>query len=827
MTSKSFVKACLPLLVAVARPSRADVTLIADGQAQAALVALNEAALEPAQELAAYLQKMSEATLPVINSAAGEAVPRNGAARVTVALAADLPADAPATWRDLAGQIKADGYALAAADRQVAILATHPTALWFGVFALLERLGCGFYGPGEIGENVPERKPITLPDLALVDNPKMIYRSMWWGYSGRPAWMQKRFTDWQRRSRGGGVAASMGHNLYRIYPPEQYGRERPEFYPLINGQRAVPQGGGEGWDWQPCTSNPQVIQVAIDAAVAAFDHQPDLYSFSLSPNDGYGWCECENCVALDPPEYRGQTRRGMGRRFALFANAVAAGLAEKHPDKYVAFYAYAGTVEPPTDVKLHPNVLVAVAPYGHVGCNIHPVGDPRCPMKTGFKDILDGWAKVSRHLMIREYFDVLTPATDGLAHVVGAYTLAEDIPYYYRHGAIGISSESEADYGICALNHYLAGKLMWDPEADADALIDGFFAGMYGPAAANMQEYAETIRDLCRQRGDRGDFFTEEEMEQLGRLLKAAAALAETDLQRRRVQLSQDYFDYVQLMRAYTRRPRREQRERIAALVERLKAGQSLAVDTVVHDHAFQGSAPPPAKVLPEYATLRPVSREPMPEEAASVALRVRGMDTYVVRVQQGETLAGRVVVYKLGNYLSPALYTVTSPSGKLLHDGSAGVDEADEFALEAPETGTYVISVNAGSNCAYITLRNPYFCLAGPRHGFVGSSPRTYFWVPASARTGTLLLESDAPGETARLIVYDPDGKVVAGGETVGTGRFSVELPLTDANRGWPWSIEITRASEGYFEDNRITLGGDLPGYLATHPTRLLTPGD
>jgi hypothetical protein len=40
-------------------------------------------------------------------------------------------------------------------------------------------------------------------------------------------------------------------------------------------------------------------------ARAALDEDPDLWSFSLSPNDGWGgWCECEDCIALDPPEFQ-------------------------------------------------------------------------------------------------------------------------------------------------------------------------------------------------------------------------------------------------------------------------------------------------------------------------------------------------------------------------------------------------------------------------------------------------------------------------------------------------------------------------------------------
>jgi hypothetical protein len=46
---------------------------------------------------------------------------------------------------------------------------------------------------------------------------------------------------------------------------------------------------------------------------------------------------------------------------------------------------------------------------------------------------------------------------------------------------------------------------MWDVDTDVPAVLDDYFAGMYGPAAAPMRTYFETLRDIARERYIHGD----------------------------------------------------------------------------------------------------------------------------------------------------------------------------------------------------------------------------------------------------------------------------------------------------------------------------------
>lgn len=806
----------------LASTSTADVTLVAPGAPPPVIVTFgdSETATAVAEELPSYLAAMTGVEATVAPSDAHLVL--GPGAQVRVGLAADVLEAGPDDMAPESFRLLTNGNCLTVAGADEA-------GLWFGAYALLERLGCRFYFPGELGENVPRTDTLTLPDLDVTEAPDFIHRNVWWAYGGRPAWQTGLYADWRRKAKMGGVQASMGHNLYRIVPQAQSGETHPEYFPLIDGRRQVPPAD-LNHGWQPCTSNPEVVRLAIDAAIAHFDAHPDAYSFSLSPNDGYGWCECPDCTAQDPPEFRGQANRGKGRRTLIFANQVAEALAQKHPDKYVAWYAYAGAVEPPTDVQAHPNVVTVVAHYGWCGCNTHPIEEPDCALNTAFREIMDGWSKVADRIFIREYFATLVSPTDVIARVAGAYSLARDMPYFRAHNVIGVNSESVPDYGADALNYYLAGKLMWDADQPVEPLLQDWFDGLYGPAASAMREYTEAIVNLCRTRGHRGDFFTDEDLGALRARLDEAADLAETDKQKARVAMVREAFDYIGLMRDYSRKPMKDTREEIAALIASIEQGERLSIDVIRHRSAMGRAPTVSSKAAEEYAgmTLRPASPEPMPDDAREARTVARGTHGLAILLARGEKLTGEVSVRRLGRYLSQTAWVLLDPDGETVREGAASVEEAAALDYTAEQDGVHVLVMNSGSNACYATIDNQYVSLVGRNPHFLGATPWLYFHVPAGVEAAWLSLRTDAPGETGTLIVRGPDGKAVAEGETgEEQSKVTVDLPLDEHNTGKTWSFRITAASKGTCEDLMFSLGAGTGSTLATDPSRLLVEAE
>ncbi len=814
----------LALLLATVSIVFADVTLVAPGAPPPTILTLGDAeALAPvAAELAKYITAMTDSQPQV---SADPMAPAAGA-RIVLGLVDDLVNDGIIVG---APDLPPESFLLRTGENSVAIVAVDMPGLWFGAYELLEELGCRFYFPGDLGENVPKTDTLALPALDRIESPDFIHRNVWWAYGGRPGWQRGLYVDWQRKAKMGGVRAAMGHNLMRIVPVAKFGQTHPEYYPLIDGQRVVPPES-QAHGWQPCTSNPEVIQLAIDAAVSYFNENPDAYTYSLSPNDGYGWCRCEACTAQDPPEYREYANRGKGRRMLLFANAVAEKLAEKHPDKCVAWYAYAGAVEPPTDIEAHPNVVTAVAHYGWCGCNIHAIEDPDCKLNASFRDVMDGWMKVAGKIFVREYFTTLVSAPDVIARDVGAYSLAADMPYFKAHNVIGVNSESIPDYGAGGLNYFLAGKLMWDADQPLEPLLADWYGGLYGPAAATMRDYTETVVATCRGRGDRGAFFAQDDLDALVAKLDTAAGLAQTDKQKARVAMVREAFEYMLLVRAYSEKPTKERREQLSAMVDDIEAGQRLSIDFVRHRAAMQYKPTALPEDLTEYAgvPMRPVYDETMPEDATAAAPALRGTHAMAVVLKRGESLTGEVAVRRLGRYLNPTAWAVLDPVGKTVHEGSASVEEDSAIDYVAEQDGTHVLVTNSSSNACAVRIDNQHAALVGRTPHFLGATPWLYFYVLDGVETASISLRTDAPGETAKLTVRDPDGTVVFEEET-GANRDTVaaNLPLTAANVGKIWSFRVTGASTGVCEDVMFSLGAGTASTLATHPSRLVVESE
>ncbi|MBC7287966.1 MAG: DUF4838 domain-containing protein, partial [Armatimonadetes bacterium] len=744
--------------------------------------------------------------------------PVPGDAMIIVATAA---ADGvPAGVKEKLAGANDEGCAVWPEGGRVWLVGKGPMGLPHAVYQYLYLLGCRWYFPGPLGEQVPRISPERLVAVKpYVHVPQMVYRSMWLAYGGRPAWQRDEYGEFARRNHQGGVAMQMGHNLYSIVPPATYGQTHPEYFPLIGGARLVPQPK-QAENWQPCTSNPEVIRLAVEAARRYFDERQDAWSFSLSPNDGYGWCQCDNCRAQDPPEYRDQPNRGKGRRMLVFANAVARELAKTHPGKRVCFYAYAGSVEPPTDIVAEPNVDVALAHYGWCACYVHPITDPDCRQNQQFQKLVEGWKKVAGSLIAREYFNGLMPPVHMLAAVATGYTLLDNIRYYARNQFIGINSEAIANFGAEMLNFYVASRLMWEPEQDTAALLDDFYRGCFGPAADAVRRFYEAIVSHAKQAArDSAPYLSAALMEQLDAMLRDAEAAADASPYRERVRMVRDAYEYTRLVRELVSTGSPEVAERLDGLVARCESEHSWAIDPVVHRHRVSRVPETPAPPF-KVTSARRFSDERIPEEAYKVRWVVRGTHFFVWLADRERSFS--LTNVRLGNYLDPVVAAVCSPAGQVLAEASAKVRQSAKIELPPQVQGAVVIALNSGGNAAAVEAPGP-LVLYGRSIHFLGATGWLYVLPVENADRVNIAVHTDAPGETAKIELRRPDNTLAAAAETVETGGCEVSGEIKPEERGKPWSFRIVPASQGVCEDVMLSLGPGLHPVIATHPARLV----
>jgi len=467
--------------------------LVENGQPCAVIMNEDDSLSDTAWDLSRIIEEMSGATLPVASEVF------EGPALILGVQDRDssLPPLTYHLWRE---------------DNELYFSGQSVTDVINGVYAFLEEeLGCRWYTPDPLGEHIPMRKTIEIGNLDKQDTPD--YNSI--DRFGRYA-DEKSSELWKRRNRLRGFPKQLyGHNWSNILPPE-LSEEHPEWFALV-GKKRNPK--------QFCTTQPEVLERTVTAACKWFDEHRDYQTFSLSPGDFRGFCQCENCrtldaeLGIDPFVPDGS----ITDRLVYFFNQVAEEVVKTHPGKRLAFYAYMTYTRPPEVVRLHPMLLPVVVHTPWDYCMHHSIDDPECERNHTFAEHVQGWHKLSLDLGHRDYWGhwyVWGPI--GLVH-----TIRRDLPWMHKHGSIGFYAEGWPQWWTQGLNLYLPTKLAWDIDADVDAIVAEYYEHMFGPAAPIVASYGQLFEDAIEQLpGDREHDFDGAYIESIGpELLEKAGKL--------------------------------------------------------------------------------------------------------------------------------------------------------------------------------------------------------------------------------------------------------------------------------------------------------------
>ncbi len=508
--------------------------IVHDGKTRATIIVPKDAPVEvvrAAKELQTYLKKTSGAELPIRNEGAG------GGDRVEIRIAVNplgiVRGGDPATQI-----VHEDGYAIQSGGRMVTIMGGSPRGTLYGVYDFIERaLGVRWFMPTELGEDILRAKSIAVPELTVVRNPAFpsVSGFTWAGSPGA--------ADWELRMRVKvGKPVSFGHNWYNIHRFSKEALEKdPEMFALVGGQR--------GLSTQLCSSHPKVIQASVDAARRYFKANPDSPLFSISPNDGAGWCECERCKNVDA--LYGITDFSLADRFVHYANRVLEELEKTNPGKQVGIYAYSEHTSPPKRARPKEGYVTALTHMPWEFCHIHAIDDPACPSNQRYLDYLKGWSNLTRHVGIYEYYGHFFAFTPWPI----VHSMRRDIPLYRDMKIERFISETQQNWANQGLNFYVAAKLVADPTVDVDALLAEYFTRFYGKAGGAMRRYSDLWEAAIKKTGEtpehRGywwlSMFSLPLVAEADGILKEAEALAkgDTDLVRKRVAFARTGFGYT------------------------------------------------------------------------------------------------------------------------------------------------------------------------------------------------------------------------------------------------------------------------------------------
>ncbi len=464
------------MLIATISTNALALDIVSGGESAHAIVIPDEpveSVTYAAAELQTYLQRITGAETPIVSEADAPEVSRIFVGPCAATAAAGI--DTPKWERFVARVVGGDLFIVGGDTEGTALDRATRTGTLYGVYGILERFGgVRWLWPGELGEVVLASPDFTVPDdLDLSDGPDFRIRSLWVTYRN-PGWLAHDYYTWWRRSgQGQDISGNAGHAYARLLG-ESYFDEHPEYYALVNGERR-PMRGTHG---QICTSNPEVVEICAQAAA---ENPKDIVP--ISPNDGSGFCECEQCRALDVPE--AMMPWGDGEMVALtdriftFANAVAERAHEINPDKLFGHFCYTFFKQPPAKLEDLSDYIVLFFAYG-----CHWYRDPE--MRKRYHGYIDGWSRYGNPMVAREYYGLIY--WHGLPNI-HTRMIEEDIKYIRDRGFIGLQSEMCYDFATHGPNYYVAAKLLWDTDLTREEILADYYRAGFGPAADDVAEY--------------------------------------------------------------------------------------------------------------------------------------------------------------------------------------------------------------------------------------------------------------------------------------------------------------------------------------------------
>ncbi len=492
-----------------------------------------------AEELQKFLEEMSGARLPIT------AEPRR-----RMVLVGNSPVLENLKLRIPFADLGPEGFALKTSGQHLVIAGGRLRGSMYGVYTFLEKLGCRWFTPAV--SRIPKTRTITVGPLDETQTPAFEYRE--------PFFSEALDRDWAARNKTNGsyqrLDAAVGgnvqyypfvHSFDRLLPPSRYFDQHPEYFSLIDGQRRA-EGG------QLCLTNPDVLRIGIESVEQWIAANPEATIISVSQNDRYGYCECDNCRRVEQEE--GGAHSGPLLRYV---NALAEQIEKRHPDKLIDTLAYQYSEDPPAVTRPRRNVRIRLCPIG--ACEAHPY--EQCPYNAYFMKNLQAWSKITDRLYIWHY-------NTNFAHYLLPFPdfdeLAADIPMYKRHGVVGLFMEGAVSKGGGAenaeLRSYVMAKLLWDVQADVNKLVNEFLDACYGKAAKPMRAYFDLMQRQVRMAPNglgrhlwiydspSAPYLSDEFLSNARELFRQAEAAADNDAVHSRLREARIGIDYVALTRS-------------------------------------------------------------------------------------------------------------------------------------------------------------------------------------------------------------------------------------------------------------------------------------
>lgn len=574
--------------------AHADLTIVKDGQSQAVIITAEKptaSARHAAEELQRFIELMSGAKLPIQTDAAAPPADRTllvvGRSRLTAGV--NIPTGVDRDFTREGFVLKTRGNKLILVGNEDGNINGNYHGTEYSVYELLERLGCRWYFPGDFGQVVPKLKTITIPDLDVAQRPSFAVRNIW---TSLVADITGDMDIWLLRNKGtprsdSGFAFPGDGSIQQLAPLSKYAKQFPDIY-------AMDKNGKRQDETTPphltmlCMSSAKAVELAAQSIGDYFRANPEANSYGFSAPDAASVCHCPDCSArMHDFQQDSGNLESTSDPYFNFVNNLAWEVNKSLPDKYIVTLAYLTRVVPPEglDRPWNPKIIIQLAPYRH--STIRPIGTPTDVFALRLQHTLTAWSRTTPKMLIYDY----DPHADlSRMPFWRSRAIASDMLFYHHNHVAGFTTEGNNTYFRTGLNYYIRTRCMWDVNANPDALLGDFYKCFFGPAAAPMQQFGDSIEAMLQATPDHFAWhpfnmdwtptYPPAKVAALGPLLDRAEALAASPELKRRVQMYRILHNYMTAyLRAYTLQHAGKYREALStleALPQAMAAAQAI-----------------------------------------------------------------------------------------------------------------------------------------------------------------------------------------------------------------------------------------------------------
>lgn len=355
----------------------------------------------------------------------------------------------------------------------------------YAVYDFLENnLGIHWFFPTYLGESIPKDSNFKFKNDIVIVKPNFEERSFFW----KTLYYDKDTTMyWMLRNKLTITSDTLfKHNWYNLLPSANYFDSMPELFAELDGKRIkqVSKNKAHGNSAQLCTTNKSTIDLTIKNIIHQIESN-HANQISLSPNDGRGFCECDQCKLIDSNFSDYSEYSNLSHRIFSFYKTVSDSIFKRFPNVNLGGYAYKRYAMAYDDLNLSERFHIRLA------INNYGFGNLTCSSYHELSVIISSWKNRHQNVGFNSYPYGGYWIYPALRTVLFTNLIKELKACNFKK----IRFIFFPDWYNQGLDIWIISKLFWNPDLNVDLLKEQYYNAVYPNTKKTIKNFHKYLEN--------------------------------------------------------------------------------------------------------------------------------------------------------------------------------------------------------------------------------------------------------------------------------------------------------------------------------------------